>query len=79
MPRISWRPSRGETPLDLSNPPTSDITGIIVPPRRDKPLEIVGHCPHCGAPIYGKKQLEGEPEIRYACECRLRYGPSETK
>jgi len=48
-------------------------------PRWDKPLEIVGHCPHCGAPIYGKKQLEGEPEIRYACECRLRYGPSETK
>jgi len=62
-----------ETTLGLNNPYPDDSTGII------SPLEIVGHCPHCGAPIYGRQQLVGEPEIRYSCECRLRCGPGETK
>ena len=58
-----------------------------VRPVRRKSLGIVGNCPHCGAPVYGGKQLSGElkerlrhsewlfgePEIRYSCECRKEY------
>jgi hypothetical protein len=41
-------------------------------------LEIVGHCPKCGAPVYGPKTVGTsetmEPiEIRYGCPC-LRFG-----
>lgn len=42
-------------------------------------MNIVGHCPHCGAPIY-EEPVEHDPgttmpyrpvpEIRYTCECR---------
>ena len=56
----------------LGKPPSG---GSVLP----TPLDIVGHCPYCGAPIYGPKQVVGEPEIRYSCECRKRCGPSETK
>lgn len=47
-------------------------------------MTIVGHCPKCGAPIYGEaevpdfkaidaeKRLGGEgPEVVYSCVCRL--------
>ena len=34
-------------------------------------LVIVGHCPHCGAPIYGPKSVVVGPpiEVRYSCNC----------
>ena len=37
-----------------------------------KPLGIVGHCPTCGAPIYGSPVVPKgiDPEIRYSCFCR---------
>ena len=41
------------------------------PPERK--LETVGHCPSCGAPVYGyrKVALGEEPVVRYSCQCRL--------
>ena len=44
-------------------------------------MSIVGHCPHCGAPIYEvpadhpagtTMPYRQVPEIRYTCECRKR-------
>ena len=37
-----------------------------------EPLVIVGSCPYCGAPIYGKKVLPSVndvPPMRYSCRC----------
>jgi len=41
--------------------------------------EIVGHCPHCGAPIYGQTLLEGaeQPTVTYSCRCWHRSGVIE--
>ena len=36
-------------------------------------LEHMSDCPHCGAPIYGKKAVTICDElapVRYSCECR---------
>lgn len=34
--------------------------------------DIVGHCPHCGAPIYGPPNWQGvfPPPPAYTCDCR---------
>lgn len=34
-------------------------------------LEIVGHCPHCGGPIFGPRKLAAGtvPEVVYSCRC----------
>lgn len=46
------------------------------PPWKNVPhkplLDIVGTCPRCGAPMYGKKRIiQGEePETVYSCTCR---------
>ena len=39
-------------------------------------LGIVGHCPSCGAPIYGRPAVsEGaDPEIKYSCFCHKIVG-----
>lgn len=40
-------------------------------------FHIVGHCPCCGAPIYGALQLKDiqkDPLIRYSCTCWRRLG-----
>ena len=33
---------------------------------------IVSKCPHCGAPIYGKKRIndDTDPVVTFACVCR---------
>lgn len=43
----------------------------IVLPRM---LGIVGHCPNCGAPIYGNSIVKEQdsPPIRYSCFCLTR-------
>ena len=45
-------------------------------------MKIVGHCPRCGAPIYGNKEIypTGQLQIRYSCECHktLRYNAEST-
>ena len=35
-------------------------------------MAIVGHCPHCGAPVWGPINWMGElpPAVYHACECR---------
>ncbi len=36
-------------------------------------MDIIGHCPKCGAPIYGPKQWlsdKGTPPVQYTCTCR---------
>lgn len=67
--------------------------GVFIPPQggssiseRVEKLEIVGHCPSCGAPLYGPKKITiGPPiEIRYSCDCvrnnnRLKELKFETK
>lgn len=37
---------------------------------------IVGHCPKCGAPIYGREMIGSleNPDIRFACSCRRQGG-----
>lgn len=64
--------------VDESNPPT-DLTGI------QTPMVVVGHCPVCGAPIYGTSVIrEGEGlKIRFSCSCvqspAESVGPMEMK
>jgi len=53
---------------------TADILNTEVEGAAGKfpPLEIVSFCPHCGAPIYGKKNinyLEHPPPAKYSCLC----------
>ena len=37
-----------------------------------KPMQVIGNCPHCGAPVYGHHEtIEVTPEIRYSCMCRV--------
>lgn len=44
-------------------------------------MNIVGHCPHCGAPIYGPEYVpdscrgQGVEVLAYACSCRHRTTP----
>ena len=40
---------------------------------------IVGHCPQCGAPIYGKSLIRGNeiPESVYSCTCWRKVGMIE--
>lgn len=35
-------------------------------------LSVTSSCPHCGAPIYGQKQIFSDkmPEVIYSCNCR---------
>ena len=37
-------------------------------------LDIVGHCPKCGAPIYGQKYLpvDAPTTVKHACQCNPR-------
>lgn len=45
------------------------------PPVVRTSLGIVGNCPACGAPLYGRRTaFEGQtpPPIVYACDCRFR-------
>ena len=39
-------------------------------------LEVVGTCPYCGAPIYGKKVVPSDqnPIVKYSCVCWRRQG-----
>lgn len=48
------------------------IAGIV----GNRMLEVVGHCPSCGAPIYGTKlvAVKDEPEVKYSCNCWRRQG-----
>jgi len=38
-------------------------------------LEVVGACPSCGSPIYGRREMgrrdEYTPPVRHSCSCRL--------
>ena len=42
--------------------------------RTYSPLEMIGECPWCGAPIYGWRRLRrGEqPVVAYSCTCHER-------
>jgi len=40
--------------------------------KRHKKLEIVGHCPDCGAPIWAELPAQGVPINQYSCGCRLK-------
>lgn len=37
-------------------------------------LEIVGACPRCGSPVYGRKRIGAEelPTVRMSCACAAR-------
>lgn len=39
----------------------------------EDPIKIVGNCPKCGAPIYGRKKItpKNMKDITYSCDCRL--------
>lgn len=39
-------------------------------------LEIVGHCPSCGSPVYGKRQIGPDDTviIRRSCSCWTKPG-----
>lgn len=58
----------------------SVLDGIPVDNRAYQPhfpihqplLGIVGNCPKCGAPIYGKGTvIDDDPCVKYTCPCRL--------
>ena len=54
-------------PLRGNVVPVGGTTGL-----ESAPLAIVGSCPYCGAPIYGKKVLPSAndvPPVRYSCRC----------
>ncbi len=42
-------------------------------------MNIVGHCPHCGAPIYSPASWASgtslPPSIHFTCDCRIRVSP----
>lgn len=54
----------------------------ITPPKIEDVLTIVGNCPKCGAPIYGKKEFAvhaKEDAIHcFTCECRIRKSFQDT-
>ena len=54
----------------------------VPPPREEDVLIIVGNCPKCGAPIYGKKEFDvrakGDPIHCFTCECRVRKSFEDT-
>jgi hypothetical protein len=52
--------------------------------RTEAAMEVVGHCPKCGSPVYGYKYVpEGAaPPVAYSCDCRKARPaglPMETK
>jgi hypothetical protein len=49
---------------------------VVLLPRM---LGIVGHCPNCGAPIYGNSIVKEQdtPPIRYSCFCLTRKSIAE--
>lgn len=64
----------------LDNVPVEDKA---FPLKKDQPhygqaeswqpaLEVVGHCPNCGSPIYGSPRiaLNAVPQVKHSCECR---------
>jgi len=40
-------------------------------------LSVVGHCPSCGAPIYGEPHIakDAMPQARYSCHCWRKVNP----
>jgi hypothetical protein len=46
-------------------------------PKISDHLTPVSSCPHCGAPVYGKKFLmqAEEPIVQFTCTCRFSQGP----
>lgn len=73
--------------MDEKNPSVLDnvpVNNKAFPLNEQHPvltLEIVGACPHCGAPIYGAKrvhlQQDQAPVVRYSCSCFRRQGVFE--
>jgi hypothetical protein len=47
-----------------------------VSPQTSPPLEVVGNCPTCGAPIYGNKVIPipcgPMPVVYHGCNCRTK-------
>ncbi len=45
-------------------------------------LSVVGHCPSCGGPIYGPREIAPSTvtaAIRYSCQCWRKTGTIENK
>lgn len=59
-----------EQPNETRLPPKG---GSSTSPR----LFIVGHCPTCNAPIYGKDSIEADeqPVVKFTCDCHPIYVP----
>lgn len=34
-------------------------------------LEVTGHCPHCGGPVFSKRRIAADeaPVVVYGCKC----------
>ncbi len=50
----------------------SDIVGSQGEVYEVKTLSIVGHCPQCGSPIYGRPYVRSDQkveEVRRTCDC----------
>lgn len=65
----------------LDDTPIVDEIGehLRSPLAKTHPLEIVGHCPSCGAPVYGTKYLSAgaEPVCKHSCQCPPQQPPKK--
>ena len=65
--------------VPIVNKAFSKMPDYVGPPlgtAGDCLLEVVSQCTHCGAPIYGRKEINPSdtPEIKYSCQCWRRQG-----
>ncbi len=47
------------------------MDGVVKATTDDQISGIVGHCPKCGAPIYGQKTVKASeaPVVQHTCTC----------
>lgn len=55
----------------LDGVPVDDRTYQLLSRTNQNHLDIVGHCPQCGSPIYGNKRIAvtASPVSRPSCNC----------
>jgi hypothetical protein len=57
-------------PLRLHAPLPDSVESVtLLPDIAESQREVVGNCPSCGNPIYGKLICQGPPSLTRTCAC----------
>lgn len=64
----------------LDNVPVDDKAFPLRKPSPQEPLVVVGQCPTCSNPIYGKESITSgeDPSVRRTCKCQEWLGKRRT-